>query len=76
MTESQYIPPVQTPVSDYLRPALIGGVNNGWAAANFNCHPRRAITFKVPEGLSAADSSPAPRRVTLEPHQGVIYRRG
>jgi hypothetical protein len=52
------------------------GFTNGWAAANFNCHPRRAITFKVPEGLSAADSSPAPRRVTLEPHQGVIYRRG
>jgi len=27
----------------------------------------------VPDGLVGADGDPAPKRVTLEPHRGVLY---
>jgi hypothetical protein len=47
----------------------------GWAAVNFNAHPRRKITFNVPGGLVDADGMPAPERITLGPHEGVLYRR-
>lgn len=51
------------------------GFTNGWAAVNFNANPRRKRSFKVPPGLSAVDDSSAPQRVTLQPHEGVLYRR-
>ncbi|MEN3305997.1 MAG: hypothetical protein V7603_2199 [Micromonosporaceae bacterium] len=47
----------------------------GWAAVNLNGRGHRTITFRVPPGLREVDGAPAPRTVTLPPHQGVIYRR-
>ena len=47
----------------------------GWAAANFNAAPRRTIRFTVPPGLTAVDGSPAPHKLTLGAHEGVLYRR-
>lgn len=48
---------------------------DGWAAVNLNDSRRRKITFPVPQGLRDADGQPAPERVVLEPHRGVLYRR-
>lgn len=48
---------------------------NGWAAANFNVARRRKITYAVPDGLYDAAGQPAPTRVTLAPHEGVLYVR-
>lgn len=47
--------------------------SNGWVAANFNSARRRKITFTVPDGLHDAGGRPAPDRVTLQPHEGVVY---
>jgi Hypothetical glycosyl hydrolase family 15 len=48
---------------------------NGWAAMNLNTRPRRRVTFKVPTGLRDAHGQPAPSKVTLSPHEGVLYVR-
>jgi hypothetical protein len=47
--------------------------NGGWAAVNFNSARRRKVTYDVPEGLYDVDGAPAPHRVTLHPHHGVLY---
>lgn len=49
--------------------------SNGWAAVNFNTRPRRTIRFAVPAGLLDASGGPAPKHVTLGPHEGVLMRR-
>jgi hypothetical protein len=49
--------------------------SGGWAAVNLNDNKRRKITFPVPAGLTAADGQPAPGKVTLLPHEGVLFRR-
>lgn len=49
---------------------------HGWAAINLNSAPRRKITFTVPAGLHDIDGRPAPDRVSLAPHEGVLYVRG
>jgi hypothetical protein len=46
----------------------------GWAAVNLGRRLRRAISWPVPAGLVDADGLPAPRRVTVGPHRGVVYR--
>lgn len=46
----------------------------GWAAANFNHNLARRLRFDVPLGLITVDGAPAPREVTLRPHEGVLYR--
>ena len=48
---------------------------DGWAAVNLNDSKRRKITFAVPAGLRTADGDPAPERITLQPHEGVLFRR-
>jgi hypothetical protein len=48
---------------------------NGWAAVNLNDARRRKIDFPVPDGLRTVDDSPAPPKVILQPHEGVLYRR-
>lgn len=45
----------------------------GWAAVNYNDRRRREVTFSVPSGLVDAGGRPAPGRVTLQPHEGVLY---
>ncbi len=47
----------------------------GWAAANFNSRRRARVTFTVPAGLVGPDDEPAPRKLTLGPHEGVVLRR-
>lgn len=49
--------------------------SNGWAAVNLNSARRRKITFAVPGELWAVDGHAAPQRVTLAPHEGVLYVR-
>lgn len=49
--------------------------SDGWAGVNFNAGRRRKITLKVPDGLHDVDGQPAPDRVTLGPHEGVVYTR-
>jgi len=49
--------------------------SNGWAAVNFNDRPRRKVTYRVPNGLQTVDGQAAPDRVTLAPHEGVLYVR-
>jgi hypothetical protein len=51
------------------------GFSNGWAAANFNSRLGADVTFRVPNGLCDVHGAPAPRRVTLAPHEGVVYVR-
>lgn len=48
--------------------------SGGWAAVNVNSNLRRKVSFSVPEGLQAVDGSPAPAKVVLLPHEGVLYR--
>lgn len=48
---------------------------NGWAAANFNNRPHATLSFTVPAGFSDAKGSPAPRRITLGPHEGALSVR-
>lgn len=49
---------------------------HGWAAVNLNSGRRRKITYAVPPGHVTADGTPAPDRVTLQPHEGVVLARG
>ena len=49
--------------------------SEGWSAVNLNDNKRRSISFRIPAGLRAVDGSPAPEKVTLQPHEGVLYRR-
>jgi hypothetical protein len=49
--------------------------SGGWAAANFNSRLGADITFRVPDGLRDVHGEPAPRRITLGPHEGTIYVR-
>ena len=46
----------------------------GWAAVNFRAGARRA-RVRVPAGLVDAAGELAPRRVTLHPQEGAIFRR-
>ncbi len=48
---------------------------NGWAAANFNCRRRGSVTFRLPRGLQDTDGRPAPRKMKLSPHEGVLFLR-
>jgi len=48
----------------------------GWAAVNLNNRRRRKMSYDVPAGMVGVDEQQAPTRVTLEPHEGVVYRRG
>lgn len=45
----------------------------GWAAVNLNNRRRREVSFQVPGELIGVDGHPAPERVTLQPHHGVLY---
>lgn len=47
----------------------------GWAAVNLNARPGAAVRFVVPGGLVDADGRPAPRTVTLSPHEGALFRQ-
>jgi Hypothetical glycosyl hydrolase family 15 len=47
--------------------------SNGWAGVNFNDRARRKVTLKVPPGLKDVEGKEAPERVTLAPHEGVVY---
>ncbi len=47
----------------------------GWAAVNLNSGRRRSITYAVPPGLLDEHGEPAPRRIAVEPHHGVVLRR-
>jgi hypothetical protein len=48
---------------------------DGWAGVNFNESKRRKVSMAVPPGLRTTDGEPAPAKVTLQPHEGVVYRR-
>jgi hypothetical protein len=48
---------------------------DGWAGVNFNESKRRKVSMAVPPGLRTTDGEPAPTKVTLQPHEGVVYRR-
>ncbi|MGY1769961.1 putative glycoside hydrolase [Blastococcus sp. SYSU D00813] len=48
---------------------------DGWAAVNLNDNPRRSVSFTVPSGLRTVDGDPAPAKVKLQPHEGVLYTR-
>ncbi|MGY1735342.1 putative glycoside hydrolase [Geodermatophilus sp. SYSU D00684] len=48
---------------------------SGWAGVNLNENKRRKVTLAVPPGLRTAGGEPAPARVTLQPHEGAVYRR-
>jgi Hypothetical glycosyl hydrolase family 15 len=47
----------------------------GWAAVNLNDNKRRHVTLAVPEGMLLPSGDPAPKKVTLQPHQGVVCSR-
>jgi len=47
----------------------------GWAAVNLNDNRRRKVTYPVPAGMVTVDGRPAPDRVSLDPHEGVLYRK-
>lgn len=47
--------------------------SNGWAAMNLNNRPTARVTFTVPAGLHDVRGRAAPRKVTLAPHEGVLY---
>jgi len=49
--------------------------SNGWAAINLNARRRAKLTFSVPSGLYDVREQPAPRKVSLMPHEGVLYIR-
>lgn len=49
--------------------------SDGWAGVNFNSGKRRKITLAVPPGLQDVTGQPAPDRVTLGPHEGVLFTR-
>jgi Hypothetical glycosyl hydrolase family 15 len=49
--------------------------SNGWAAVNLNSRPRRRVTLSVPSGLHDVHGRTAPARVSLGPHEGVLYLR-
>lgn len=49
--------------------------SRGWAAVNIGMRARPRTTFRVPVGLVDHHGRPAPNRVTLRPHQGVLYRQ-
>ena len=38
-------------------------------------HPVGEHLLELPAGLRDADGEPAPAKVTLQPHEGVVYRR-
>jgi hypothetical protein len=48
----------------------------GFAAVNFNEARRRKITWSLPADLVDGDGEPAGRVVTVQPHRGVLLRRG
>jgi Hypothetical glycosyl hydrolase family 15 len=48
---------------------------DGWAGVNLNENKRRQVTLAVPDGLRTDNGEPAPKKVTLLPHHGVLYRR-
>ena len=48
---------------------------DGWAAVNLNAGKRRRVSLTVLPGLRTVDGTPAPSKVTLLPHHGVLYRR-
>lgn len=47
---------------------------NGWAAINLNVRRRARVTFRVPPGLVDETGQPAPSRITLKSHEGMLYR--
>jgi hypothetical protein len=49
--------------------------SNGWAAINLNTRRRAKVKFSVPEGLYDITGQPAPNKVTLMPHEGLLYVR-
>ena len=49
--------------------------DKGWAAVNLNSNRRREVTFSVPSGLSDMSGRPAPHKITLQPHNGILYQR-
>ncbi|MBV8541862.1 MAG: hypothetical protein JO364_14980 [Pseudonocardiales bacterium] len=49
--------------------------SNGWVAINFNTRRRAKLKFSVPEGLRGPTGQPAPGKVSLMPHEGVLYVR-
>ncbi|MGH3718908.1 MAG: putative glycoside hydrolase [Pseudonocardiaceae bacterium] len=46
---------------------------NGWAAINLNTRRRARVKFSVPQGLYCITGRPAPDRVSLMPHEGLLY---
>jgi len=77
--ETPYIPQLDWDLGTPVEPSQVRGnawsrrFTHGWAAVNLNERRRRQVTFSVPDGLVGADGDPAPKRVTLEPHRGVLY---
>jgi Hypothetical glycosyl hydrolase family 15 len=65
------------PVEDIRRRgnARARSFTGGWAAVNLNSRPRGRVTFTVPPDLTGPHGGPAPRRITLGPHEGVLLRR-
>jgi hypothetical protein len=49
--------------------------DGGWAAVNLNNRRRRQIAYEPPPGLMGPDGKPSPRRLVLQPHEGVVLRR-
>jgi hypothetical protein len=49
--------------------------SEGWAAVNLNSRRRRQVTYSVPSGLRDVGAAAAPSEVTLQPHEGVLFRR-
>jgi hypothetical protein len=49
--------------------------SDGWAAVNLNSRRRRQVTYSVPSGLRDVAAAAAPSEVTLQPHEGVVFRR-
>lgn len=48
---------------------------NGWAAVNLNSARRRKIAYEPPPGLMNASGTPAPHRIIIGPHEGVLLVR-
>ena len=77
--ETPYIPQLDWDLGTPVEPSQVRGnawsrrFTHGWAAVNLNERRRRQVTFSVPDGLVGVDGDPAPKRVTLEPHRGVLY---
>jgi hypothetical protein len=49
--------------------------SNGWAAINLNTRRHAKIKFSVPEGLYDINRHPAPDKIALMPHEGILYVR-